>query len=315
MSETGAIMLAAFCARNVSRTPLSASEWADILCVCLCPFPETGIVCGKLHQLTTVVHPPFALNIHNCTFHKTASSEAKSSKMCMRYRSIHCFLFYLIYFSRLAGVCLWTINTGHAISTPCYTRNAQTSKWRVINWRSHNSFVNWQGWKKRKVKKRDVMGGKGIRNEGTREQAVFLLVTAMRRHQRSFPPDINNMALSVFFVALSFSLSLFPLRTVTCPGSPQDLWALSSCFFWAKNSTVWRGRAGNYIFFPLWNKPPHNTDLSRGPFVTVSSTATQEREAVHVVMICSSQLLTRSLHFVTFKKLTSRTYKASVFRL
>lgn len=208
MSETGAIMLAAFCARNVSRTALSASEWADILCVCLCPFPETGIVCGKLHQLTTVLHPPFALNIHNCTFHKAASSEAKSSKMCMRYRNTHCFLFYLIYFFRLAGVCLWTINTGHAISTPCYTRNAQTSKWRVINWRGHNSFVNWQGWKKRNMKKRDVMGGKGIRNERTREQAVFLLVTAMRRHQRSFPPDINNMALSVFFVALGFSLSL-----------------------------------------------------------------------------------------------------------
>jgi len=58
------------------------------------------------------------------------------------------------------------------------------------------------------MKKRDVMGGKGIRNERTSEQAVFLLVTAMRRHQRSFPPDINNMALSVFFVALGFSLSV-----------------------------------------------------------------------------------------------------------
>jgi len=208
MSEKGAIMLAAFCARNVSRTALSASECADILCVCLCPFPETRIVCGKLHQLTTVLHPPFALNIHNCTFQKAAYSEAKSSKMCTRYRSTHCFLFYLIYFFRLAGVCLWTINTGHAISTPCYTRNAQTSKWRVINWRGHNSFVNWQGWKKRNMKKRDVMGGRGIRNERTREQAVFLLVTAMRRHQRSFPPNINNMALSVFFVALGFSLSV-----------------------------------------------------------------------------------------------------------
>jgi len=47
MRETGAVMLAAFCARNVSRTALSASEWADILCVCLCPFPETRIVCGN----------------------------------------------------------------------------------------------------------------------------------------------------------------------------------------------------------------------------------------------------------------------------
>lgn len=50
------------------------------------------------------------------------------------------------------------------------------------------------------------MGGKGIRNERTRVQAVFQLVTAMRRHQRSFSPDINNMALSVFFVALGLSL-------------------------------------------------------------------------------------------------------------
>ena len=58
------------------------------------------------------------------------------------------------------------------------------------------------------MKKRDVMGGKGIRNERTRVQAVFLLVTAMRRHQRSFSSDINNMALSVFFVALGLSLSL-----------------------------------------------------------------------------------------------------------
>lgn len=52
------------------------------------------------------------------------------------------------------------------------------------------------------------MGGKGTRNERTREQAVFLLVTAMRRHQRSFSPDINNMVLSVFFAALGNSLSL-----------------------------------------------------------------------------------------------------------
>jgi hypothetical protein len=57
------------------------------------------------------------------------------------------------------------------------------------------------------MKKRDVMGGKGIRNERTRVQAVFLLVTAMRRHQRSFSSDINNMALSVFFVALGLFLS------------------------------------------------------------------------------------------------------------
>lgn len=38
---------------------------------------------------------------------------------------------------------------------------------------------------------------------------MFQLVTATRRHQRSFSSDINNMALSVFFVALGCLSLLF----------------------------------------------------------------------------------------------------------
>lgn len=176
-------------------------------CTSAHPFPETHRL---RHQLTTVVHPPFAQNTHIswCIFHAAVSVEAKQSKMCMQYTSTHCFLFYSIYCFRWAAVRLWTINTGHAISTPCCTRNVQTSKWWAINWRGHNSFVNWQGWKKRNKKKRDVMGGKGMRNGRTRIQAVFQLVTALRRHQQSFPPAINNMALSVSFVARILSLSV-----------------------------------------------------------------------------------------------------------
>lgn len=48
MSETGAIMLAAFCARNVSRTALSASEWGLTSCASVSvPFQKHALSAGN----------------------------------------------------------------------------------------------------------------------------------------------------------------------------------------------------------------------------------------------------------------------------
>lgn len=251
MSGTGTRSSVIFSARNVYGGALSASKWPDILYACLsvCPFPETHIRGEELHQLTAVLSPAICTELSHVLYLSWSRFHRHQILENVRaaYKQTLLLVLFYLFFPLWVAVFLWTINKGHAVSTPCYTRNVQTSKWWVINWRGHNSFVNWQGWKKRN-KKTEVMGGKGIRNERTRVKTVFQLVTALRRHQRSFSTAINNMALSVFFVALSPSLSFFSTYGYISRLAHRIYGLFQAVSFEPRTWRCGGGTAGNYIF-------------------------------------------------------------------